>query len=381
MVRFGLVVLICLLTLPVHAQGDERRKRAEQIRELRADWRELERTRGFSLDQDKARAILKRAADIEDDRAEDFLIERGREPRLAPLLGEIVEMLERRRTNTGAATAFMKTLLAPDHPERRSARAYLIKRATDADGIAWMRSLFDQGTVDDRFHVIRALGRIGNPQVLELAWILLEDPEWQPAPEDRITCATIAESLKAYEGAAAARNLLLLRRDPRFREEDAEGVREATRLWSRRDLRSYIEMRDLAAPDAGVRAEAATFMGRAGIEAARAPLLRLARNRSEPPGVRAAAAEALGHLRIARGALARDLADLLGATDPTVRGGVIAGLGLLRVREAAEILAGLAGGPDGPVARDALSRMSGLAPDTDWTKWLSGESCGLANGT
>ena len=54
-------------------------------------------------------------------------------------------------------------------------------------------------------------------------------------------------------------------------------------------------MTDLASPDAATRAESAIFMGRARIESARAPLLRLAFDRDEAADVRGAAAVALSN--------------------------------------------------------------------------------------
>jgi HEAT repeat protein len=218
-------------------------------------------------------------------------------------------------------------------------------------------------------------------RMLESAWSLLRDPTWKPGEGSKVSCGTIARSLKDLEGPEAAKVLLLLQRDERFHKRDAPAVREATRLWRKRNLRDYIEMAELAHPDPRERKESARFMGDAGIEAARAPLLKMAENRWEDPRVRAAATRSLGKLRIARGDLARRLTTLLKNTDSRVRRSAIASLGELKVREALAALAGQLDGAHDLAARAALVDATGLPEDTDWKAWVESEECEFPSGT
>ena len=151
------------------------------------------------------------------------------------------------------------------------------------------------------------------------------------------------------------------------------------RLWATGDLRDYVKISDLAHPDAVKRAESARFMGDASIEAARAPLLVLARNSGELVDVRAAAAEALGGLTIARGALTRDLARLLKDPKERVRQAAVAGLARLRVKDAVVVLVKLVGTPLEMHARAALAAAYAQEADQDWKEWL--RTCGLPHGT
>ena len=73
----------------------------------------------------------------------------------------------------------------------------------------------------------------------------------------------------------AARLLLLLNRDVRFTAKDAAAVRDATRLWHKPDLVSYIDVGDLSGDDPEKRKEMARFLGEAGIEALFEPGRRL----------------------------------------------------------------------------------------------------------
>ncbi|MHC4931155.1 MAG: HEAT repeat domain-containing protein, partial [Planctomycetota bacterium] len=233
----------------------------------------------------------------------------------------------------------------------------------------------------DRFLALDAMQHIVKGRILDSAWSLLRDPTWKPAEGSKVNCGTIAASLKDFEGPEAAKVLLLLERDERFRASDALSVREATRLWGRRNLRDYIEMAELADPDPRKREESARFMGDAGIEAARAPLLKLAESRWEDPRVRAAATRSLGKLKIARGDLARRLALLLKDPETRVQRSAIAGLGELKVREALVTLTGQLNGPHDLAARAALVEATGLPQDTAWKVWVESEECGFPSGT
>jgi HEAT repeat protein len=239
--------------------------------------------------------------------------------------------------------------------------------------------LFSSGTIEDRFVALGALGDLGSARTLECATTLMRDQAWRPSADGVVSCGTIAASLRDAEGQPAACALLLLMRDPRFRPADAAALREATRLWRQTDLRTYIDLADLSAPDPARREEMATFLGAVGLEGARAPLLRLLGNPNEPLNVRRAAAAALGGLRIARGDLAARLRALLAVPDEPLREGAISGLGRLKVRQAAAALVSMVGGPYEAEGRAALSRLTGLPKGTDWSRWL--ESCDLPEGT
>jgi HEAT repeat protein len=225
------------------------------------------------------------------------------------------------------------------------------------------------------------MGEIGSTGTLDAARRLARDPSWAPKANTAINCGTIAASLKDLEGAAAARLLLLLRKDARFTAADSEVLSEATRLWSRRDPREYVDIHELAQPDPDQRAETAAFLGAAGIEEARAPLARIARNPAEPPAMRATAAEALGGLMLARGDLAEMLGELAQVENSEIARGAVRGLGRLHVRQSAEQLVGLLDGPLAADARAALAKLTGLAPDTDWAVWLKSPRCQLPWGT
>ena len=182
------------------------------------------------------------------------------------------------------------------------------------------------------------------------------------------------------EGREAARLLLLLNRDVRFTAKDAAAVRDATRLWHKPDLVSYIDVGDLSGDDLEKRKEMARFLGEAGIEAARLPLLKLAQRRQEDPALRAVAAEALGGLRIARSDLAEQLGRLLRDENEEVRRAAVRGLARLKIRPAAERLVRELDGSLADEVRWALSRSHGRAPLADWNEWFSNHGRALPDG-
>ena len=227
--------------------------------------------------------------------------------------------------------------------------------------------MFRTASVEDRFYALQALGRLASRYVIEVADALLHDSTWKPGPPGGLVgCATLARSLRDHEGEEAARLLLLLRHDPRFGDEDHEALLDATRTWERADLLSYVDVASLASPDVNRRLGSVLFMGRARIEMARQPLLRMARDPREDLSVRAAAATSLGSLRIARGDLARRLGALLDDPQREVRLGALMGLGRLGVWQAAEILVARLGGPLDRAVREALSACTGMSPATDF---------------
>ncbi len=353
----------------VHAQD---RKGPDRLHELKSEFRKLEGRRpGIGENLERRRAILREVASLNDPGALQFLVDVARNGRYVEFHAEVLQVLAEKGLEQGPVAALFQELLVEGGPHRLLARTYLLARAVARQDDSFLASLFVKGDTEDRFLALQAMGRIGSLSTLAAAQRLLNDPDWKPREGSPVCCATIAASLRRAEGAPAAQVLLLLQRDPRFLPSDAFAVREATRLWSRRDLHSYVELKSLADPDTGRRIDAVRFMGNAGIEAARAPLLILARDRTEHPAVRAAAAEALGGLRIARGDLASRLEWLLSDPDPEVHRGVLRGLARLGVRQSAEVLVDLLQGPQAADVRAALARAPAPPPDENWPAWLA----------
>lgn len=324
--------------------------------------------------------ILGEVARIRDPRAVQFLVEVARDQRYNPLLGSLIKLMATIDDSADVA-AFFREQMSPSNPHRLVARNYLYARALRHRDDEWLARLFDRGSVEDRFLALEGMGRIGSRATLRSARALVRSSQWQPVSGTVVSCGTIAAALKEQEGPAAARLLLVLQRDPRFDARDAEALREATRLWRNRDLKSYIRIEALADPDVMDREDSARFMGEAGIETARAPLVSLAHDPYEPASVRAAAAAALGGLAIAKGDLAHTLSALLRDPDldEQVRKGAIEGLGRLKVRQAAAALVEATNGPLGADARAALAELAEMPADTDWAEWL--KTCRLPAGT
>jgi len=367
-----LLLLAAAVRAPAQDDGEDEEK---TLRDLQNRFRAA-RAKG----DEKALEVLREIARYDDVRAVAFLVDVARDARNARLRDEVLLLIKTSYPVNGAAAAFFRTLLVPGHPQRVLARDYLLERAVLQRDEQALTGLFRGGTVEDKFLVLEALGEVASRRTLELASKLAADDSWEPQPGTAIRCGTLALAVRHHEGEEAARMLLLLRRDPRFTERDEEDVREATRLWRSADLRGYVDLSELAHAQPAVRAAAARFLGAAGFEGARTPLLRLAGRADQPVEVRAAAVAALGGLRVARAALVRRLAPFARSEDPTLRRAGVAALKQLAVRPAAAVLASLAGTPAGPEAERALQELSGLPAGTDWTAWLDRRDCPLPEG-
>jgi HEAT repeat protein len=373
-----LVALCALAPEAALAQGankakeTQEQKQLQRIRELTRELRELptKSPGGVARPSDQKR-ILAELAKVDHPQAVRTLAGYAEDPDYVPVREELLRILA---TTPGADEAqvsrLMREHMAQGDPARRIARDYLLELARRRRNGEWLDALFDLGTAEDRFLALQAMGAIASAGVLDRAMTLLKDKSWKPDESGLLSCGTIALSVRDGEGPKAARLLLLLTKDPRFGPADAAKVREATRLWHQTDLKSYVDFAELADKDARKRQEMATFLGTVGLEAARAPLLRVAFNPRELPEVRAAAAFALGGLRIAKDDLAEQLKALLSDTEPRVRRAAMEALGRLMVRQSAEALVSMVGGPYDAEARALLSRLTGLPPETDWKEWL-----------
>jgi hypothetical protein len=385
---FVFATLLLAAAGAVHAQGKDRgRAQAEQkelarLRELVAELRGLpaKAPGGVPRRTDQIR-ILEEIAKVNHPQAVRTLLAFAYEGAYAPVLEDLLRILASMPHGDEAQISrVMREHMAPDDPARRIARDYLLGIASRKRNDEWLIASFTMGTLEDKFLALQAMGEIGSVHAVDCADALRRDPGWTPQHAGLVSCGTIAASLRSAEGPQAAKLLLLLTKDPRFAPADAARLREATRLWRQTDLRAYVNIAELADRDPGKRREAAVFLGVIGLEAARAPLLQLARNPEEPADVRAAAAAALGGMRIARGHLAEQLGALLLDPDPLVRRGAGEGLLRLGVRQSAEAFVPLLAGERAGEARQALGCLSGLPPETDWPRWLA-EQCALPEGT
>lgn len=370
-----MLVLVGSAVRPVHAQDGKDEVRLEA---LTTRFRVL--MHGGSLPRRAQRmGLLRDIARIRNEKAMQFLVDVVRSPRHVDIEGDVMRLLAKVGPDSGVVAAVFRERLRPNDPHRRRARDFLLARAEHKLDHNWLASMFAGKHMEDRFLALKVMGNIGSMHTLRSVWTLLRDRKWTPESGTAVTCSTIAHAVRSFEGPEAARLLLLLHRDARFQATDRAALRDSTRLWASGHPRSYVRISDLAHPDAANRAESARFMGAAGIESARAPLLFLARNPSENAMVRAAAAEALGGLTIARGALARDLRRLLRDPEEKVRFAAVAGLGRLRVKTAAFVLADLIGTPLEKRALAALTTAYGEMAGDDWKYWI--RECGLPEGT
>ena len=353
------------------AREQEEQKQLQRIRELTRELRDLAtKSPGGVARPNDQKKVLAELAKISHPQAARALIGYAEDPDYAALREELLQMIA---TAPGADEAqvsrLMREHMAHDDPARRIARDYLLGLAKRRRNDEWLDALFDMGVID-RFLAVKAMGDTCSANALDRAATLLKDKSWRGEPGGLVSCGTIAMSVRNAEGQQAAGLLLLLTKDPRFGPADAAMVREATRLWHQTDLRSYLNLADLCGRDALKRRDAATFLGAVGLEAARAPLVRVAFNAREVPEVRGAAAAALGGLHIAKEDLAERLKALLADPDPIVRRGAADGLGRLQSREAAEAFVSMLDGPFAAEIREALRRLTGLPAETDWRKWL-----------
>ncbi len=378
MLRVLFVVLA--LCAAVHAQGANRGKKesgderqVQKIRDLTRELRDLfsRSPSGIPRVSDMKR-IFAEIAKVNHPHAVRTLVAFAEAAEYAPAREDLLRILaELPNADETVVGQLMRAHIAPDDPARRIAREYLLEQALRRRRDEWPLDLFNAaGAIEDKFLALQVMGRIESDRTLECALRLAKDRSWSPDPTGLISCGTIAASVDRFEGPAAARLLLLLARDPRFTAADASKIRDATRTWADTDLRTYVDLADLTDRDPLKRAETATFLGAVPFECARAPLVRVAMNRSETPEVRAAAATALGGLRVAREDLVEQLKPLLSDPEPRVRAGAIAGVGRLNVIQALEAIVSMLDGPYGGEARAALSRLTGLPPETDWKAWL-----------
>jgi len=354
----------------------------DPLDELRLEFRETNtRYRVFSHRREAQVRILQRALRLRTDAALRWVITQVRSADSIDLQRDALQLLAEEAPHRAEVIRAYREFMAPQHALRPLARTFLLVWAVRKGERPWLLRLFESGDTEDRFLAIQSLARIAAPDTLACAWQLLDDPKWVVRPSTVVHCGTLASAVRRNEGEEAARLLLLLQRDPRFRTVDAVAIRQATRTWHYIDLTRYIDMKGLAHPD-GVRREMmARFMGRAGFEAARAPLLALATERRERSKVREAATEALGGLMLARGHLASKLARLLNDREEDVQRAAIRALAQLRVKDAVAALLPLLDTPLGDEARKALAKHMKLPAATDWAAWLKSKDCALPQGT
>ncbi|MGQ0613302.1 MAG: HEAT repeat domain-containing protein [Planctomycetaceae bacterium] len=336
---------------------------------------------GFLARRSERQRTLEELASLRSEKATQAVVVKLRSPTYADVFEPVLRALVRHSPEAPPVLALLRERLGRDDPLRPFARDALLALAVERRDDRFLFDLLESTACEDRFLAMKSLCSIGHPKALASARRLLADRDWRPQAGTVVSCATLALAAAGNEGAEAARLLLLLRRDPRFTRVDLASVREATRLWRDPNLLSHIRMSDLADPDAAVRAELASFMGEAGIETARAPLVALVESAAELPAVRAAAAAALGSLKIARGDLAATLEKALTDPEPVVKLGAIRGLTALRVWQAGAALGTLLEGPLASEARAALAAMTGLPAETPWDSWLLGPDCTLPPGT
>jgi HEAT repeat protein len=363
-----------------HAEAAGRRGRGKpapkvievkpKLGDLKQEFSRLERSApGVAIDKKARLDVLAEILELGELAAVQFLIEVAENHAHEDLRGDLLTMLASKGPESEVIAGLFRRHFVAGDAFRGLARDYLLARAVRLRDELWLRTMFRTATVEDRFFALHALGRLASQYVIEAADALLHDPSWKPDGGELIGCATLARSLRDHEGEEAARLLLLLKQDPRFTELDGEALLDATRTWDRSDLLSYVDVSSLASSDVNRRLSSVLFMGRARIEMARQPLLRMALDEREDVSVRAAAAASLGSLRIARGDLARQLESLLKHEQREVRLGALVGLGRLEVRQAAELLVTRLGGPLDRAVRQALSDCTGMSPATNFLRF------------
>lgn len=338
---------------------------------------------GVSTLRSKRLELIGKIAEYETIAAAQFLVKLAENPDYVDMQEDLLRRIGERRPFqdfTFVRELFLQHM-GPDDLCRGLAREWLLDVSKRRRDDSYPRRLFAEGATEDRFLALTVLGEIASPFAVELGAELLRDASWKSVPGGVVSCATIARSVARNEGPAAAQLLLLLRGDPRFAAADEQVLVEATRLWKKPDLENHIRLGALASPDPAERARMARFLGDAGIEAAREPLFLLLGRADEAPAVRSAVAEALGALRIARGDLASRLVPFLEDEDSSVRQGAVRGLARLEVRQAAEALVALLGGPLEAEVRASLARATGLPPGSDWRGWFEAGASDWPEGT
>jgi len=375
---FRLPFVLLVLGASALAGPDEYSELDELQREFRAV---NKRYRLLSARREEQLRILKLALDRRNAAAIDWVVAMTRSSANPELQQEILGLLAKRQPDNSKVIYLHREFMVAEHALRLPARDFLLEWAVKKGERAWLLRLFKSSETEDQFLAIRALGRIAAPDTLTLLWRLLEDKSWTPNPNTVVNCGVLAIAARTFEGGEAARFLILLQRDARFQTLDKPALRQATRVWEHGDLARYVDIRELSHPDGERREAMARFVGAAGFEAARAPLLGLARDRLERVPVREAATEALGGLTIARAGLATQLSRLLKDSEPKVRSAAVRGLARLRVKQAVTALLTVMDGNLGKLARTELARREKLPPETDWAAWVASKDCPLPEGT
>ncbi len=353
-----------------------------ELDELQLEYRAVKkRYRLLSARREEQLRILKLALDMRDAAAIDWVVAMTRNSANPELQQEILSLLAKKQPDNSKVINLHREFMVAEHALRLPARDFLLDWAVKKGERAWLLRLFASSEIEDQFLAIRALGRIAAPDTLALLWRLLKDKSWKPSPNTVVNCGVLAIAARTFEGGEAARFLILLQRDARFQDPDKSALRQATRLWEHGDLARYVDIRELAHPDGQRREAMARFVGAAGFEAARAPLLGLARDRLERVPVREAATEALGGLTIARADLACELSRLLKDPEPKVCGAAVRALARLRVKQAVAVLVTILDGDLGQLARTELARREKLPAETDWAAWVASKDCPLPEGT
>ncbi|MHC4938136.1 MAG: HEAT repeat domain-containing protein [Planctomycetota bacterium] len=380
--QFTTAALILLLMSGVSPAKPVEHWKVEKLDRIKVDYRKVPTSHRLeSLRREERERLLKEAAAIDYDKALKWVVSVTRDCGDSLLQRAMLRHLARKEPEAALVIGLFREIATTNSDNRALARDFLLEWAVKENQQPWLVRLFQTGSMEEKFLAVQAMGRTASSATIENGWKLLEDRSWKPAPRGIVNAGTLARAMQSLEGEAAACFLLLLERDNRFRDEDTEAVRHATRLWKHADLKRYISLRALADPDSQRRQEVARFMGRAGFEAARAPLLALAKDRKERMEVRVAATEALGGMRLSRGAMTRELKKLLQDPEPKVREAAVRALGRLNVRQSAAVLLELFDTPLGKGARAELAAHNGLPEQTDWAEWLHGTVCPLPEGT
>ena len=379
MKRKAVLIVVLVVAPGLFAQGRVRGRLAdlvEQLRRIEVDRRRLPVRRKERID------LFEKIAALGGEGAARQLCFSARDRRHADVLGSLLPILAREFPHSAPVAELFRTRhMEAGDPQRDLARHYLVRWFLSKRDEGWLTKLYDNGTVEDRFLALAALGTLSSKKTLEYAERLFADTEWTAVPGTPYSCGSLAHAVRRFEGERAARFLILLERDPRFSEADKNSLKTATRLWKEPRLVKHIRLAKLADPDPAKRAAMASFLGEAGIEAARAPLLFLARRRDQPVEVRVAAVEALGGLKIARGHLALTLRPFLTDPQTEVTDAAVKALARLRVKQAAAILVELLGTKLEGKVRSALARVENREPKLDWKTWLSDPACPLPEGT
>jgi HEAT repeat protein len=181
-----------------------------------------------------------------------------------PLRGPPLHLLDSEHWLPRWAQEMLPALLWDGDPNVRAGSLILLDRRQKREHIeVIIHRLWEDVNVDVRAKAAEALGRFGDPRVVELLILALRDPE-------EGVRAAAAEALGRLGDAQAVEPLILALRDPdvRVRAAAAEAL---GRLGDPRAVEPLIlALRD---PDVGVRAKAAEALGRLGDPRAVEPLI------------------------------------------------------------------------------------------------------------